>query len=163
MIDCLLFFPPLTKKESVGGRAVNEKYGRLPPLGMAYLAAALLEKGFTVDVVEPLVLGLTEEDVLQRIAEKRPRVVGLNALTPTFHKSVSMAKAIRERFPDIITLVGGTHPTLSYRDAQKGPASGIMDEHDWFDNACVGEGELTVVELMNFFKKYDYNRRNVLA
>src|SRR5690349_12703003 len=112
MIDCLLFFPPLTKKEAVGGKAVNEKYGHLPPLGMAYLAAALLEKGFSVDVVEPLVLGLTEEDVLQRIEEKRPRVVGLNALTPTFHKAVSMARAIREKYPEIITMVGGTHVTL---------------------------------------------------
>src|SRR5689334_3126924 len=128
MIDCLFFFPPLTKREAVGGKAVNEKYGHLPPLGMVYLAAALLEKGFTVDVVEPLVFGLTEEDVLERIAEKRPRVVGLNALTPTFHKSVSMAKAIREKFPDIITMVGGTHATLSYRNAQKGPAAGILDE-----------------------------------
>ena len=129
---------------------------------MAYLAASLLEKGFTVDVVEPLVLGLTEEDVLERIAEKRPRVIGLNALTPTFNKSVSMARSIRAKFPDVITMVGGTHPTLSYRNAQKGPAEGLLDEHDWFDVACVGEGERTIVELMNFFKKYDYDRLRVL-
>ncbi len=162
MIDCLLFFPPLTKREAAGGKAVNEKYGHLPPLGMAYLAAALLEKGFQVDLVEPLVLGLSEEDVLERIAEKRPRVIGLNALTPTFHKSVAMARAIREKYPEIITLVGGTHPTLSYHHATQGPAAGLLDEHDWFDVACIGEGERTIVELMSFFKKYDYNRSQVL-
>ncbi len=161
-IDCLLFFPPLTKKEAVGGKAVNDKYGHLPPLGMAYLASALLEKGFTVDVIEPLVLGLSEEDVLRRIAEKKPRVVGLNALTPTFAKTVSMARDVREQFPHIITIVGGTHPTLSYRGAVKGPAAGILDEHSWFDFVCVGEGELTIIELMNFLKKYDYDRGKIL-
>lgn len=161
-LECLLFFPPLTKKEAVGGKAVNDKYGHLPPLGMAYLAAALLEKGFTVDVIEPLVLGLTEEDVLQRIARKRPRVVGLNALTPTFAKTVIMARTVRDHFPEMITIVGGTHPTLSYRGAVKGPAAGILDEHSWFDFACIGEGEITIVELMNFFKKYDYDREAIL-
>lgn len=163
MVDCLLFFPPLTKKEAMGVKTVNEKYGHLPPLGMAYLAAALLEKGYTVDVIEPLVLHLSEEDVLERIAEKRPRVVGLNALTPTFAKTVSMAQAIRKNFPEILTVVGGTHPTLSYRGAAKGPfPGGILDEHSWFDFVCVGEAEKTIVELMEFFKAYGWDRRKVL-
>lgn len=163
MVDCLLFFPPLTKKEAVGGKAVNEKYGHLPPLGMAYLASALLEKGFTVDVVEPLVLGLTEEDVLDRIAQVKPRVVGLSALTPTFAKTVSMAKAVRERFPDVITMIGGTHITLAYRGAVKGPfKAGILEEHPWFDFACIGEGERTIVEMLDFFKRHGWDRRRAL-
>lgn len=164
MIDCLLFFPPLTKREAVGGRAINDKYGHLPPLGMIYLAAALQEKGFTVDVIEPLVLGLHEEDVIERIEKDRPRVVGLNALTPTFAKTVAMAKAVREKFPDIITVVGGTHITLSYKQATKGPfEGGILDEHPWFDFACIGEGENTLVELMELFKAHDYDRKKIFA
>ncbi len=150
----MFFFPPFMKSESYGGRKVSEERGHLPPLGMIQLAAVVLEKGYTCEVIDPLVMNLSRDGVLDRIAEKKPRVIGINALTPTFHKSVDIARAIRQRFPDIIILVGGTKPTLTPMD--------VLDQHSDFDFAIIGEGEATIIELLEHFKKHNYNRDEIL-
>jgi anaerobic magnesium-protoporphyrin IX monomethyl ester cyclase len=154
-VDITLIFPPLTKKEAAGGRNFSDKYGHMPPLGLAYLAGALEAKGYEVDAIDPLPMGLNEDDVLERIAAKKPCVVGINALTPTFHKTLAIARRIRERFPDVITIIGGTHATLNY--------IGILTEHAEFDLLCVGEGEATLVELMNTLRQWGYDRRQLYS
>ncbi len=162
MVDCLLYFAALTKKESVGGRKINDKYGHLPPLGLAYLAGALLDAGFSASIIEPLAARLDDDGVLKRIERERPRAVGLSALTPTFAKTVQMARRIRERFPETLILVGGPHITLSCQAGKAGPASGLLEEFSCFDMACVGEGEHTLVELMRHFKALDFDRETLL-
>jgi anaerobic magnesium-protoporphyrin IX monomethyl ester cyclase len=153
-IDILFFFPPFMKSESYGGRKVSEERGHLPPLGMIQLAAVCLEKGFSCEVIDPVVMDLSKDGVLDKIGQLNPKVIGVNALTPTFHKSVDIATAIRQRFPDILLVLGGTKPTLAPKD--------VLDNHDIFDIGVIGEGEVTIIELLNFFKGHDYNRLQVL-
>lgn len=162
MVDCLLYFAALTKKECVGGRKINDKYGHLPPLGLAYLAGSLLHEGFSASIIEPLAARLSDEDVLERIALERPSVVGLSALTPTFAKTVQMARRIRARFPRVLILVGGPHITLSCQTGKPGTLASLLDEHSCFDLACVGEGERTLIDLMHLFKRLDFDRSTLL-
>jgi len=98
------------------------------PLGLAYLAAVLLEEGYDVKILDCLVegyenifengefiqAGLSDNDIKTRIYDFNPDIVGVSCVLSTQYKNaigaLALAKAINE---DIITLIGGSHPTYS--------------------------------------------------
>ena len=108
------------------------------PVGIAYVSATLKHHGFHV-VCHNSVL---EEDwkaaYRQVLAQERPDVVGVGALTPSYQFIKWMLSEAKAEQPGIITLLGG----------------GILSsEPDIFDSlkadiGVVGEGELTSLELM---------------
>jgi radical SAM superfamily enzyme YgiQ (UPF0313 family) len=65
-------------------------------------------------------------------------IVAFSATTNAFFYSAKYAKELKKRFGDIITICGGTHPTLY-------PAEAIGAEG--IDIICVGEGEYPMAEL----------------
>ncbi|MCW5893774.1 MAG: radical SAM protein [bacterium] len=78
------------------------------------------------------------EEVRDVIADFAPDVVGIQARTASFPAAVqaaSVAKAIR---PDVLTVVGGPHPTLVPSDLG----------HPGIDVFVHGEGEITFQELV---------------
>jgi radical SAM superfamily enzyme YgiQ (UPF0313 family) len=154
-IDITLIFPTPTPRETTGGLITDERIGQVPPLGLLYLAAALDAKGYEVDVIEPIIMGLKEDDVLNRVAKQNPGVVGISTMTCNFPKSLSLAQRIREKLPQSIILMGGPHPTLYHR--------GLLEDHQEVDLLCVGEGEVTVVELMNALRLLGYCRHAITA
>ena len=127
-----------------------------PPLGLAYVAAALREAGFAyvvidatgsaLDAVSPypdrsdfLMQGLTVEETVRRIPAEAD-VIGVSCmfstLWPLTHR---VAEAIRARFPRALLVLGGEHGTA-------------VPEHvlatSPFDVVVLGEGEETFVELL---------------
>ena len=65
-------------------------------------------------------------------------MVAFSATTNAFYYTAEYAKEIKKRFNNVITVCGGTHPTLS-PDETIG-AEGI-------DIICIGEGEYPMLEL----------------
>jgi radical SAM superfamily enzyme YgiQ (UPF0313 family) len=149
--DVLLIVSSLTKKEATSGKIKSDKLGHQPPIGLLYVAAALEAKGYSVEVIEPMVLGMRENDILDRISEARPPVVGISAMSADLHKGLALARGIRERHPQVTLIAGGVHPTLYFR--------GFLERHPEFDLVCVGEGEATMVEFLNLFRSMGYDRR----
>jgi radical SAM superfamily enzyme YgiQ (UPF0313 family) len=105
------------------------------PLGVLYLASALLRSGHDVDVMD---LTFNKEmeglDTKVRWAD----VVGISAPTPLFGTADTVLKYIKKLRPDITTIVGGPHATANPLDALNAG----------FDYAIIGEGEITIVELV---------------
>jgi anaerobic magnesium-protoporphyrin IX monomethyl ester cyclase len=153
--DILFIYPPFTVKERYGDRPIGRVGGHLPPLGLAQLAAFIRERGFTVELLDAVALDLSVEQVLERVKEMRPRTVGLTALTSSFHRAVAVASQIREAFPDILTAVGGPHVSAV-------PET-VMTEHDCFDLLVCGEGEFTLLEIMECYRNKGYNRSKLLG
>lgn len=94
--------------------------------------------------VQILDLRLEEEDALARtLASFRPDVVGTTSMTTDAYQAKAVLRAARNICPDALTLVGGHHPTL------------CPDEFnvDYVDVVVQGEGERTIVELMERFTK----------
>ena len=110
---------------------------RYTPLGILYLSASL-KKTFPAGSFE---IKLVNKNVEKNIKSFRPDIIGITAVSQNFNHAIRHAKlARRYRLP---TMVGGVHISII-------PESLSED----MNVGCIGEGELTVVELMKVFRKY---------
>ena len=131
-------------------------YGAVPPIGLAYVAAALREAGHRVQVVDAAGealdrfarmpgqaslyrYGLSPGEVVTRLAEDT-QIIGISHMFlhewPTVRE---IAEAARERFPQAVVVLGGENATAYHRQ--------IFSECAAVDYCVLGEGEATIVEL----------------
>ena len=110
-----------------------------PPLGLAYLAAALTESGVEVKILD-LVVFPYSRSMLQNLLEAfKPQMAGFTAVTMTFDSAIGVIREIKEIDPDILTVMGGPHVSFCGRETLK--------DYPELDVIVIGEGEHTVVEL----------------
>ncbi|MBW1712210.1 MAG: cobalamin-dependent protein [Deltaproteobacteria bacterium] len=83
-----------------------------PPIGVLYPAAALDRNRFQVEVLDPVVEGLTTSSLVERIIKARPQVVGLSVMSDTYFAAAQIFRGIKQKNPGIMTVAGGPHPTL---------------------------------------------------
>lgn len=81
------------------------------PLSLAYCAAALREEGNTVRLSDCIVEDLSFKDVEALVADYRPKVVIINAVTPSIVSDLSTADHIKKVDPGICVAVIGIHGT----------------------------------------------------
>ena len=137
----LLLNPPLTREERYGRFA--EGGSTSPPNGLLYIAAVLKRHGCQVRLIDGIQQFVTARDIMAEIESFRPEMVGLSVATIAFYRAASVARIIKERYPDITVVVGGPDVSARLSDYQ-----GNMDQYP-FDVAVYGEGEDTVVELVD--------------
>jgi len=152
--DVVFVYPPFSVEERYARKVGKRIGGDLPPLGVASLAAFIREKGWSVDVIDSVALGLSSDGVTRRITEAGAKVVGFTALTGNFHRAVECAEALRKRLPDLLTIVGGHHPTIMPRE--------VLDENVQFDIAVLREGETTLLELLERYRAAEFRREPFL-
>jgi radical SAM superfamily enzyme YgiQ (UPF0313 family) len=110
-------------------------------LGLANLAAVLRAKGHgDVGIIDAKFERLSYDAVHERVRRFAPDVVGVTAFTNEIKPAACVARAVKQLSPSIFTVVGGVHATiLPQRTLEEFPA---------FDCAAVGEGELTLADLV---------------
>jgi len=111
---------------------------KLPPLGLAYVAAALEKSGFKVEVFDNYLLNKPIDDVKRMISGLNPEIVGITCSSASYSRCVEAAKAVKETLPSCKVVVGGWHPSYM-------PDS--MLQHPEIDYVVMGEGERAMVEL----------------
>lgn len=142
--------PPISIKERYG--VTHRSGGETPPLGLAWLAAVCREKGYECEIVDASALGLDIDGVLKKINHASPEYVGLTAVNITFSKVAKISAAIKESRKDIKIIIGGPHFTsLPIKSMELVPH---------FDVGVIGEGEETIIELLNALEAKD-NLENV--
>ena len=127
-----------------------------PPLGLAYIAAAVKEAGFryrvidgtgeALDAVSPypdrgdfMVQGLSLDELVRRIPPES-EVIGLACMFSTLWPLTNrLALRIRERFPRALMVLGGEHGTA---------VPDHVLNNSPFDVVVLGEGEETFVALL---------------
>ena len=112
----------------------------LPPLSLAYLAAALESNGFEVQILDFLVTRYQPEKVRQKLEEYRPQIVGVTCVTLNYHLAVEMLEVCKTFDPAIVTVIGGPHVSFTPRET--------LLEAPWIDAVVIGEGDSTFVELV---------------
>lgn len=91
-----------------------------------------------------LTLNLNYEETVDRIMSYSPKYVGITAVTISIHSAAKIAKMLRERNKDIITIIGGPHLTSIPMKT--------MELFPEFDIGVIGEGEVTIIELLNAYE-----------
>lgn len=115
-----------------------------PPLGISYMAAVLEENNFDVSIIDASALDMTWDDLKKEIEKVSPDVVAVTALTPTINQAMKTAEIAKKTCPDAIIIMGGYHPTFNYQEVL---------EKDFVDVVIRGEGEYTMLELVQTLKK----------
>lgn len=112
-----------------------------PPLGISYVAAYLEAKGFQVAIYDMPIMDLGVQDFRKFLRENPFQAVGMTAFTTTLPSTFKLARVAKAVDPNIVTMVGGPHPTLD--------ATGVIETEPAVDFAVRGEGELTTFELLS--------------
>lgn len=115
-----------------------------PPIGLGYIATKIKTIGCTVDIKDCLILNWDHQNLLEHIARTQPELVGITLFSQAFPGVNRILKEIKQRFPSIITVVGGPHPTALPEK--------VLKELPDADYACNGEGEFTLLKLIQKIK-----------
>jgi len=112
-----------------------------PPLGLAYIAAYLRENGYSdIEFLDYSVLG--EEKLIERVKAAKADLAGIGAMSNTFVFAQKIAEVAKNTL-DVPVILGGAHATIM-------PEQVLSDKN--IDVAVIGEGELTILELVRAFE-----------
>jgi anaerobic magnesium-protoporphyrin IX monomethyl ester cyclase len=140
----LLVNPPITKKQ------VYSRYSAgapcLPPLGLCYLGAALLQKGHDVKLIDCAAENTGVETVISELNVFSPDIVGVTSATVSYIAGKSVLDAVKRARPDIMTILGGAHISAVTVDAMRDCSAA--------DVGVVGEGEHTLLEIVDRLEKH---------
>jgi radical SAM superfamily enzyme YgiQ (UPF0313 family) len=115
-----------------------------PPLGLAFLAAALEAAGMEVQIFDLVVYPYTKKRLASTLKNFEPQFVGATAVTMNFEHAAGVIRDVKAMAPDIHTMMGGPHVTFCAADTLK-----ACPEIDFIVR---GEGEETLVELITAFQ-----------
>lgn len=126
-----------------------------PPLGLLYIAAVCEQQGHEVKLLDCMAAsmnhveilpdggnryGLRRENMVKSVGEFAPDVVGISAMFTAFSQDAfDAARVAKEWNPSLPVILGGMHASTS-------PKEVLQDKN--VDFAVLGEGELTIVELL---------------
>lgn len=111
-----------------------------PPLGIAFLAAALERADIEVRVMDLVVFPYSAKMLEDVISDFAPDVVGSTSVTMTFDNAIEVIKDVKRIDAGIKTVMGGPHVTFRYVET--------MLENPELDFIVKGEGEEAIVELV---------------
>jgi len=122
------------------------------PLGLGYIATFLQNNGHAVKIVErrffykadywnDKIMKEVNYSTKKAIENFSPDLVGLTASTPLIMDALRTVKLIKQVNPNIITLVGGPHPTAC--------PDFTLKQCPELDLVCRGDGEITTLEIAN--------------
>ncbi|OGR05348.1 MAG: hypothetical protein A2520_06460 [Deltaproteobacteria bacterium RIFOXYD12_FULL_53_23] len=127
-----------------------DKDGRYPaaqypliPIGLAYIAAYLQQHDIPVRILDSYV-GTDSIDSFQRAIQAMPAdLIGITATSNGIQGAMEAAEIIKQCWPDTPIVIGGPH-MATY------PEKTLLNSH--FDFGVVGEGEQTILELVDALK-----------
>lgn len=130
-VKILLIKPPLPQITGIN-----------PSLGLGYLGAVLKKEGFIVKLIDAPALNFKQSNILKEVKKFKPDFIGLTSTTAEMPQTLRLANAIKKIDKKTPLLVGGAHPTAM-------PIETIKNK--CFDVAVIGEGERTIIELIESF------------
>lgn len=123
------------------------------PLGLYSLKEVCRKEGFAVDVLD--IVGDIEHQEYQSVEEFGDAllslfepysydIIGISTMSMTFPISLYLAENIKRMQPETIVIMGGPHASFC--------SSGILRDFTDVDAIVIGEGEITLLEMLRSFR-----------
>ena len=139
MTKIIFVNPPLTGEERYGALARGGVY--MPPLGLGSLSSVVRAHGYDVKIIDCEALHLNTQEAAGMILKENADFIGLTAATVSIKKAAELATVIKNHNSELNILIGGAHITAVPEET--------MLRFNQFDVGVIGEGEVTIVELLN--------------
>ncbi len=110
----------------------------VPPLGLAYLAAVLRQAGHDVAIIDGFAMQMTWDEYERHLADLRPELVGVTAMTPVCDTSYRAIKLARPHCKTLV--IGGAHVAAVKQQ--------VFDDAPEIDYAMYGECERSFVDVV---------------
>ena len=163
-------------------RCVTEGKPKLcvPPPSIAYIAAYLREVGINVELLDCIIegwnneelidevnevhtYGMSDEAVADYLAESRPEIIGLSLVFSQDLRNVcKISRVAKKVLPNSIVIVGGLHPTIYPEQTFK---HSVLDGERTIDFILRGEGEHRLAEFVFNYQegKIDKNQDGLVG
>ena len=130
-----------------------------PPMGLLYIGAVLKKNNYNVKVLDSscegyfntkikgkyVTYGLEDKEIIKHIENYKPDVVGISSMfSSQWSSTLYHCNLVKKVNKNIITVVGGIHPSLFAEDSIK---------HKEIDYVIIGEGEYRLLNLLNGLNK----------
>ncbi|MHA1732160.1 MAG: B12-binding domain-containing radical SAM protein [Promethearchaeota archaeon] len=112
----------------------------VPALNLGYLGAVLKQNHHEVEIVDALIGNLSLNQVGEIVEVKDPGLVGITVNAFSAKYAIRLAQYLKRRHSRVPVVMGGVFPTATHE---------YLLEHDIADYVVVGEGELTLLELVD--------------
>jgi radical SAM superfamily enzyme YgiQ (UPF0313 family) len=120
------------------------------PLGIMYIASSIkhANNSHEVKIIDMVVERKVYDGIRNEIKKFQPDIVGISALTPEADAVHLFAERIKKDFGNCKIIVGGPYGTSAPQRVLKNPS---------IDFAVIGEGELTMVELVEVISQHGHS------
>jgi radical SAM superfamily enzyme YgiQ (UPF0313 family) len=136
---CILIIPSWVPEEIFSSRTAGSQINYWQPLGTLYVASCLLKAGHDVRFLNGAFM--SHADILKEVSTYRPEFVGIYSTTFGWKKAIQTARDIKRILKDTFIVAGGPYPIAMQERC-------LTDSGD-FDAVVTGEGEITVVEMLD--------------
>ncbi|MEK6897863.1 MAG: radical SAM protein [Nanoarchaeota archaeon] len=109
-----------------------------PPLGLAYIAAVVREKGHDIKIIEANAFDLNHEQIKKAIEDYSPNYVAMTGASSMMNEITKLC----ELLPDNVQVIfGGIHASSMPEE--------VLRDYSKIDIVVRGEGEETIVEILS--------------
>jgi len=112
-------------------------------LGLGYVAASLESSGYEVDYYETYLQGISQKEIIEILIKNEYCAIGFTAYYYNIFEIIRMASKIKKYFNPFI-FVGGIYASTNCND---------ILINSCIDCCVLGEGEVTVINLMESLRK----------
>jgi anaerobic magnesium-protoporphyrin IX monomethyl ester cyclase len=121
--------------------------------GLAHLSAAAKAKGFDVDLIDLRSLAGWDH-YRSELLSRQPDVIGVTMMSVDYNPAMQCLDMAKEVRPEVVTVVGGPHPTLALEEVAQNPHIDYIVTH---------EGEITFPRLLQAIAEGHPPQERVLA
>jgi len=114
------------------------------PIGLCYLGAVLEKAGHSVKTLDGQLVQNIGQELKNILNQEKFDAVGFSAVTPSSSNASKLAGTVKQISHEILTILGGVHATVT------GPS--VLEEMPAIDIAVFNEGEITIIELMEYLQ-----------
>lgn len=127
----------------------------MPPLGLLYLGTVIKKSGEPVKVFDfnSLENQDMEDEMIQKIAQLKPQIIGFSVATTSYPYTCELAKKMKKILNETIFIWGGHHVSFQSEEPLK---RGIADI------VIRGEGEEVILKIIRILKDYGNNYKQHL-